>query len=155
MSDQSFELTTADGELHQFQLIESISGDHAKDLHLLIQSQWWGGRRTLEQVVAMLRHTTAVVGAVDLSTGQLVGFARALSDSIFRATLYDVAVDKRFQGCGLGGRIVECLLDHELVRSASIIYLACEAQLEGFYRQWGFERYHGRASWMIKAQREE
>lgn len=155
MPEDHFELTTADGDSYQLQLIESIIDDHQQDLHKLIQAQWWGGSRTVEQIVLMLRHTTALVGVVDLSTGQLVGFARALSDSIFRATIYDVAIDERFQGGGLGRRVVERLLDHTLVRSASFIYLACEPGLEGFYHRWGFESYRGRANWMIKTQRDE
>jgi hypothetical protein len=48
--------------------------------------------RTLEQVEIMLKNTPAWVCLVDVDSNKMVGFARALTDGIFKALIEDVIV---------------------------------------------------------------
>lgn len=139
----------------RFEFVEELNHKQIEQLHRLIQQQWWGGRRSLEDVKLMVENTSLMIGLVALSTGRLVGFCRMLTDFAFRATVYDVMVAEEFQGHGLGKRLMDTLLSHPKLQRVSYIYLACEPHLCAFYERWGFTTYEGRAEWMIKVQREE
>lgn len=75
----------------------------------------------------------AVVFAYDGEA--LIGCGRALSDGVYQAALYDIAVLPSYQGGGLGRRLVEALmadLDH-----CNVILYASPGK-EDFYRKLGF-----------------
>lgn len=138
-----------------YTLVEELSEQQIEELHALIQQQWWGGKRTLEDVKLMAAHTSLMLGLVEKSSDRLVGFCRVLTDFAFRATIYDVMVAEEFKGRGLGKRLMDALCKHPSLQRVSFIYLACEPDLSPFYKSWGFKAYEGRAEWMIKVQREE
>jgi ribosomal protein S18 acetylase RimI-like enzyme len=76
-------------------------------------------------------HTTVFVYCAD----QLIGFGRAISDGVYQAAIYDVAVLPEFQGRGIGKTIIENILDR--VSNCNIILYASPGK-EGFYRTLGF-----------------
>jgi len=139
----------------EFTIVEELTEPQIEQLHELIQQQWWGGKRSLDDVRVMVEHSSLMVGLVDRSDERLIGYCRVLTDFIFRATIYDVMVDRRFQGQGLGERLLDLLCSHKRLQQVSFIYLACEPALFPFYERWGFKAYEGKAEWMIKVQREE
>jgi len=67
--------------------------------------------------------------------GKMVGFGRALSDGVYQAAVYDVAVLPEMQGCGIGKQIVEAIL--ERVAGCNVILYASPGK-ENFYRKLGF-----------------
>lgn len=67
--------------------------------------------------------------------GRLVGCGRILSDGVYQAALYDVAVLPDCQGRGIGRRIVETLLAE--VPSCNVVLYAAPGK-EAFYRKLGF-----------------
>ena len=142
-------------ERDSFTFVEELSETHVEQLHALIQRQWWGGRRSLEDVRTMADNTSLMIGMVDQSDHRLVGFGRVLTDFTFRATIYDVMIADEYQGRGYGKRLLDRICNHPRIANVSLIYLACEPDLASFYEQWGFKPYEGRAEWMIKIQREE
>jgi ribosomal protein S18 acetylase RimI-like enzyme len=75
----------------------------------------------------------AVVFAYD--NGTLIGCGRALSDGVYQAALYDIAVLPCYQGSGLGRRLVEALLAG--LGDCNVILYASPGK-EGFYRKLGF-----------------
>ncbi len=83
----------------------------------------------------MLVGSQAVIGAWQGSC--VVGFGRATSDGVFRATLWDVVVAEEHQGRGLGRRIVEALLQEPALREVERTYLMT-TNSAGFYEQLGF-----------------
>ena len=138
-----------------FTTVSSLNDSQILQLHELTQQQWWGGKRTLEQVRTMVDNTSVILALVEEPGGRLAGFCRALTDFVFRATIYDVMVRSDLQGRGLGARLIDELLNHPGLNDVSLIYLACETELEPFYERWGFQKYESRAGWMIRQQREE
>ncbi len=70
-------------------------------------------------------------------TGGLAGFGRAISDGVYQAALYDIAVVPEMQGRGVGRLIVERLLDR--LPGCNVILYAAPGK-EGFYRRLGFRR---------------
>ena len=86
----------------------------------------------------MLSASAAVVGLTD-KNGTLIGFCRALSDGIYRATIYDVIVDEGYQGSGLGKKLMDTILIHPALVNTARIELACLPELVPFYEKWGLE----------------
>ena len=101
---------------------------------LFAQTDWARGR-TVQGIAAMLGATSNRIAA--RSDGKLVGFARAISDGVFRALIEDVVVDEHFRGQGLGVELVRRLVDR--LSDVEQIQLGCRRELIPFYEKLGFE----------------
>ncbi|MBW4466366.1 MAG: GNAT family N-acetyltransferase [Pegethrix bostrychoides GSE-TBD4-15B] len=97
---------------------------------------FWAQDRSLEDWQIALTHSKPIVTAWDGE--QLIGFARATSDGIYRATIWDVVVHPNYQGAGLGRRLVETVLAHPHVSRVERVYLMTTHQQQ-FYQRIGFE----------------
>ena len=83
--------------------------DAAQLIHLYRQAPW-AKHRALEQAQAMLAKTDVVISAWDGT--RLVGFGRVLTDYVFRASIWDVIVDREYQKRKIGTEIVRRILDY-------------------------------------------
>ena len=104
---------------------------------LFNQSAFWAIDRRIEDLQMALDRSEPVVSAWD--NQRLVGFARATSDGIYRATIWDVVVDCDYQGLGLGRKLVEIILSHQYMVRVERVYLSTTHQ-QGFYERMGFEQ---------------
>lgn len=68
---------------------------------------------------------------------QLIGFGRAISDGIYQAAIYDVAIVPEFQGRGLGRDIMVNILSR--ISHCTIILYASIGK-EEFYRTFGMRK---------------
>jgi ribosomal protein S18 acetylase RimI-like enzyme len=107
--------------------------DPAKLVRLYQQAPWTKGR-TLEDAQEMLRHTDVAVTAWDGDL--LIGFGRVLTDYIYRATIWDVIVDKAYQRQGVGANIVRRILNHPRLKKVELFWLC--TRMPGFYEKLGF-----------------
>ncbi|MBA5871007.1 MAG: GNAT family N-acetyltransferase [Nitrospira sp. CR2.1] len=107
--------------------------DAAQLIQLYRQAPWTKDR-TLEQARAMLAHTDLVISAWDGS--RLVGFGRVLTDYVFRASIWDVIVDRDYQGQKIGTEIVRRILDHPTLQHVELFWLC--TRRPGFYERLGF-----------------
>ena len=138
----------------QLRIVEGLSDIQINDLFDLIRQQWWGVKRSREEVEVMVANTNLMIGMIDESE-RLVGYCRALTDFVFRATIYDVMVERNWQGQGVGKRLLDSLCRHPKLVDVNLIYLACEPELFPFYQRHGFKVYDGRANWMVRIQHAE
>jgi N-acetylglutamate synthase-like GNAT family acetyltransferase len=69
---------------------------------------------------------------------KLIGFARATSDGIYRATIWDVAIHPDYQNQGLGSKLVETVLSHPRMCRVERVYLMTTHQ-QKFYERIGFQ----------------
>jgi N-acetylglutamate synthase-like GNAT family acetyltransferase len=99
-------------------------------------SAFWACDRRLEDWAVAIANSKPVVTVRD--GDRLIGFARATSDGIYRATLWDVAIHPAYQGAGLGRKLVETVLMHPHVNRVERIYLMTTNQ-QHFYERIGFE----------------
>lgn len=107
---------------------------------LLNQHAFWAQGRSITELRRMLRGSAAVAS---LWQGKrLVGFARATSDGIYRAVLWDVVIPEDLQGKGLGRLLVEALMSSPQLRDVERIYLMT-TNGAGFYKQLGFQEVAG------------
>jgi GNAT superfamily N-acetyltransferase len=67
---------------------------------------------------------------------KLIGFGRAISDGVYQAALYDVALLPSYQGHNLGKLIVNCLL--KTVPNFNVILYAAPGK-ELFYNKFNFK----------------
>ena len=107
--------------------------DPAKLVRLYQQAPWTKGR-TLEDAREMLRHTDVAVTAWDGDL--LVGFGRVLTDYVYRATIWDVIVDKTYQRQGVGANVVQRILTHPRLKKVELFWLC--TRMPGFYEKLGF-----------------
>lgn len=96
---------------------------------------FWAQDRSLEDLAIALENSDPVISVWDGS--QLIGFARATSDGIYRATIWDVVIDPNYQGAGLGSKLVETVLAHPRVNRVERVYLMTTHQ-QNFYERIGF-----------------
>ena len=82
----------------------------------------------------MLRHTDVAVTAWDGDV--LIGFGRVLTDYVYRATIWDVIVDKAYQSQGVGTDIVQRILNHPRLKKVELFWLC--TRMPDFYEKLGF-----------------
>lgn len=68
---------------------------------------------------------------------QLIGFGRAISDGVYQAAIYDVAVLPEFQGQGIGATIMREILQR--VAGCTVILYASPGK-EVFYQKLGLRK---------------
>jgi ribosomal protein S18 acetylase RimI-like enzyme len=102
---------------------------------LLNKSAFWAKDRQLEDLKIALDRSEPVVSAWD--EDKIIGFARATSDGVYRATIWDVVIDSDYQGLGLGRQLVDRVLAHPSMSRVERIYLTTTHQ-QGFYERMGF-----------------
>ena len=126
------------GELTQVFFSTTRAVDVAQ-LERLSAAVGWPARPRAK-VAAALRHSYMVATLTSPTAGgdRLVGVARATSDHVFNATLWDVLVAPELQGRGLGRLLVDKFTAALLSRGLANVSLFADAQAVGFYRGSGF-----------------
>jgi len=110
------------------------------DLHQLRElfnvTAFWAQNRRIEDLTTAIAHSNPIVTAWD--GDRLIGFSRATSDGVYRATIWDVVIHPDYQGAGLGRKMVETVLMHPHVNRAERVYLMTTNE-QRFYSRIGFE----------------
>ncbi|AFY74045.1 acetyltransferase, N-acetylglutamate synthase [Synechococcus sp. PCC 7502] len=103
---------------------------------LLRVSAFWARTRTIEDLKVAIANSNPVVTVWD--GVKLIGHARATSDVVYRATIWDVVIDPDYRGTGLGRKLVQTVLAHPRVCNVERVYLMTSMQ-QKFYQHIGFE----------------
>lgn len=101
---------------------------------LFDQADWSRGR-TVEQTRTMLLHTDLAISAWDQS--RLIGFSRVLTDYVFRASIWDVIIDRDYQGKDIGTQLMKRILSHPSLDRVELFWL-CTRNRQAFYKTLGF-----------------
>lgn len=118
--------------------LHALDDAHVAQLHALYQDEWWTTGRTLAQTRALLAGSDAVVALVDHGDDALLAFARALSDGVCKALVFDVIVAPGARGAGLGRAVMEALLAHPAVAPCAHVELYARDEQLPFYARLGF-----------------
>jgi N-acetylglutamate synthase-like GNAT family acetyltransferase len=98
---------------------------------------FWAKGRRREDLAKAIANSRPVITSWD---GELMmGFARATSDGVYRATVWDVVVHPDYQGAGIGRKLVETIISHPEVCHVERVYLMTTNQ-QSFYEKIGFEQ---------------
>ncbi|OKH27760.1 GNAT family N-acetyltransferase [Chroogloeocystis siderophila] len=97
---------------------------------------FWAQDRSLEDLQLAIANSKPVISVWDGE--KLIGFARATSDGVYRATIWDVVIHPDYRGAGLGRKLVESVLSHPHMNRVERVYLMTTHQ-QSFYERIGFE----------------
>lgn len=111
--------------------------DYYQLQQLFTITAFWAQTRTIEDLQIAVANSEPVISLWDRKT--LIGFARATSDGIYRATIWDVIIHPDYQGRGLGSKLVETVLSHPKMQRVERIYLTTTHQ-QHFYEKIGFQQ---------------
>jgi GNAT superfamily N-acetyltransferase len=121
-----------------FAIVYTLDEGQIRRLHDLYQAEWWSRGRSLDDVRRMVAGTDYVFGLCTVSGGRLAGFARVLTDGVFKALVFDVIVDPALQNQGLGRRLMDAIVDHPVLAQVRHLELYCLPEMVPFYEKWGF-----------------
>lgn len=97
---------------------------------------FWAKERNIEDLTEAIKNSEPVIAVWNKQ--QLIGFARATSDGVYRATIWDVVIHPDYRGTGLGSKLVETVLSHPRMNKVERVYLMTTHQ-QKFYEKIGFE----------------
>ncbi|MGE5656460.1 MAG: GNAT family N-acetyltransferase [Actinomycetota bacterium] len=108
-----------------------------QQLQALFQvAAFWARERKLEDLEIAIDNSEPLVSVWD--GDRMIGFARATSDGIYRANIWDVVIHPDYQGAGLGRKLVQTVLSHPRMCRVERVYLMTTYQ-QSFYERIGFQ----------------
>lgn len=128
----------------KLKLVRELNDSQVFQLMDLYQHAWWAKERTIEDVREMLLHTDFIFGFISPDNGELVAFARVLSDWTYFALIFDVIVAPEYRHKGFGDQVVETVKKHPIVAQVQNIELCCLDDMKPFYKRHGFSEGTGR-----------
>lgn len=126
------------GRQMNYRVIEQLSENQIKDLHNLFQLEWWTKGRNFSDVVSMLKMSDLIIGISDSETDTLIGFARVLTDYVYKALIFDVMVSDEHRGKHLGAELMSVIMKHPTLENVQHFELYCRPEMRPFYQKWGF-----------------
>ena len=110
----------------------------------------WAKSRRNQEIKKMLSNSVAIVSV--WKNNQIIGFGRATSDGIYRAVLWDIVVEKKFQKHGIGKLIVNSILENDLIVEVEKVYIMT-TNCERFYLSMGFKTQRDQTLMILKKER--
>ena len=105
-----------------------------EELHRLFQQTSWAASRSPLDIQMMLDRSQITLGVWD--EDHLIGFARVITDDLYRAVIDDVVVEGAYRHRGVASHMLEKILKR--TEHIEIVMLDCDSDLIGFYGQFGF-----------------
>ena len=118
-------------------VIYQLNSQQIKELHVLYQNEWWTKGRTLEETQQCVSGSQICIAIID-KNNSIIGFARVLTDYIFKALIFDVIVSPEQRKTGLGDRLIGLVKNHSKLSCVKSFELYCLPELELFYKNHGF-----------------
>jgi GNAT superfamily N-acetyltransferase len=136
--------------------VDRLDGDLPEQLHRLYLDEWWTHRRTADDVRRMLEGSDVVVALVDDDEGgRLAGFARVITDFVYKALVLDVIVRREYRDTGLGARLMDEVVGHPRLKDVLHFELYCRPELVPFYERWGFSDDLGEIRFLRRGQAQQ
>ncbi len=123
------------------QYLDSLEGISAGQLGGFFVG--WPDPPSPETHLRILQGSMAVVLALDIETGRVVGFVNAVGDGFHAATIPNLEVLPAYQGRGIGTELMRRLLDRLIDFYA--VDLLCDPDVQPFYERLGMQRATGMA----------
>jgi len=119
-------------ETYTYSFTEPINPEQ---LQYLLQQTGWAKNRSPLQLQQMLDRSqlTLCVWHDD----KPIGFARVVTDDIYRAWIEDVVVDEAYRKQGIGSKMLDKLLKR--LEHIEVVSLNCDHELIPFYGRHGFK----------------
>lgn len=123
---------------NRLQLQRSLSDHQVDQLVELFQTEWWTKGRTKVDVVRALASGGPAFAFINPEGDELVAFARAMTDGVYKAMIFDIIVKSTWRNTGLGTLLMETVMNGPELVNIKHRELYCLAEMVPFYRKWGF-----------------
>jgi GNAT superfamily N-acetyltransferase len=120
-------------QLHRF-----LNDLQVDQLVALFQEEWWTKGRSKADVVTALSSGGPVFAFIDPDRDELVAFARSMTDGVYKAMIFDIIVKSTWRNTGLGGLLMETVVNDPALIDVKHRELYCLAEMVPFYEKWGF-----------------
>jgi GNAT superfamily N-acetyltransferase len=110
--------------------------DRDKLWQFLSEQAYWGRWRTRDLVERQLDTAWRIVGVYETAAGDMIGFARAISDGVGFAYLADVYIVTDARGQGLGTELIRMMIDRG--PGSSFRWALHTSDAHGLYARFGF-----------------
>lgn len=130
-------------------IIYSLNEKHLHQLFDLYQQEWWTKGRSLQETQRCVAGSQICIGLVD-DQNDLIGFARVLTDYVFKALILDVFVRRNERGNGLGDKLITLIKGHKQLQDVKHFELYCLPDMNDFYTRHGFSSDIGEVRLMRK-----
>lgn len=114
-----------------------LNHKQVKQLHALYQNQAWSKGRTLQETERCVKGSQLCIAIID-EEGNLAAFARVLTDTIFKALIFDVIVHEKYRGDGLSNTLINTIKNHAMLSCVKHFELYCLPELHELYEKHGF-----------------
>ena len=104
--------------------------------YLFNKNTFWGLKRKKKDLIKMLANSDLAISMWE--DKKLIGFGRATTDSVYRATLWDIVISDQFRNKGNGKLIVYSLINSDELINVEKIYLM-STHHKDFYENCGFK----------------
>jgi len=108
-----------------------------EQLQVLFQQTDWAEDRSIEGIQTMLEGTAVVLGAYE--DDRLIGFARTITDGIYRGLIDDLVVEESRRGEGVGTELMKKLIEKLKEVGIEELFLRCGPDVVSFYQRHGFK----------------
>ena len=121
----------------RLEVAEGCTRQRGEEAAASLHGAYWLGALSPEAIAVAHASSDAVIGLRD-DAGALVASARALSDRVRTAWIYDVIVRPDHRGRGLGRLLMARMLHHPAVRGVQMVRLGTRDAMR-LYAELGFE----------------
>ncbi|MFN8671095.1 MAG: GNAT family N-acetyltransferase [Candidatus Sericytochromatia bacterium] len=101
----------------------------------------WANPPSAEKHIEILKNSSFVIIAKDITNNNVVGFINALTDKVLYAYIPLLEVLPEYQGKGIGKKLLSNML--EKLENYYAIDLCCDDELETFYKKFSFDKVLG------------
>ncbi|MGP4038285.1 GNAT family N-acetyltransferase [Gracilibacillus sp. D59] len=102
-------------------------------IYNLLKPTYWANDRNKETIKHSIENSFSF--GVYLENKQ-IGFARVVSDQAIFSWILDVVIDSEYQGRGIGSFLMQCILEHPLLKNTKFALATKDAQ--PFYETFNF-----------------
>lgn len=108
-------------------------------LYQIYKNEWWTEGRSHADVIRAFENSDIFISCLT-SDGELIAFARILTDFTFKAIIFDLIVDANSRGQNIGEQLLSKIISHDQLKSVQSFELYCPDHIAPFYEKFGFER---------------
>jgi len=136
----------------EYEIVNQLTEPQKHQLLVLLKQQWWSQEYTPEDIESLLKNSSLIIGLIEANTQRLVGFTHVLTDYFKFAYIYDVVVAPEHRGKQLGKKLIELILENEIIKKIENIELTCRKEMIPFYQKFGFSEDYGEVVPMRRGQ---
>jgi predicted GNAT family N-acyltransferase len=131
-----------------FELVTSLTHNQLEQLEKLYQGEWWTKGRETQDIKRMVENSDIIIGLCEPSTKELIGFARVLTDYVYKAFIFDVIVKETYRGRDLGKALINAIVQNPSLQNVRHFELYCRPEMESYYEKFGFSKELGKLTFM-------